>query len=632
MKSFIFTIISTLISIAGADRPSETLAVVNTTDLLNKTLCTAPGLLGDYMCIMNDGTAPDRMYSNEVLMGGRNITNNTASAGYINNSNHTLRPDIIVRAQYTSKTIMNAVTTRADVYTDIFLCSEETCNNYVDIKYLRNGNLTGVGFMIGVVPFTELALGSPLNDTPSRVSDEEIRKPNAPEASHVTSIFKTVRLEANATDEKGYAILGTRVGFEAYSDYLLKNSSFGFASFAIYNGCSNILYPRNAWYHQNVISKLAKCENATQTFAMMGLSKNDSNWCRFCDVSSVDVINHHAACYLSDLDSCALNIAYPNVNLTVDNTIVRMYKLPTSSYDQQFTYVHPWSTLLMRIIAEARSPVPAGCNFQKSENRQCVHDLNDPTPCNFTPDGGYECSPAQSEREVPGDGYDALLRSLKNTWVASWQKNEFSMLGNERIEINYIQAEIDAAELWACQQASTSVVRSSAAFNPVFSAQGYMITFLINTTASVGAWLAYSEIATWVSRTLKRADSNATGKFIAGAVTMVITVLPFVVIVISDYSINKSNSNDTVYAQQAFDAPGYGKYKIVTVAQIDESAEFSTLPLTVGIPLIFATAAIGFSAIILTEVVKRRLKIGNSPSPNCQMSTCGQQVSAPGHQ
>ena len=568
------------------------------------------------MCIMNDGTAPNRMYSNEVLMGGRNISNNEASAGYMSGSNRALRPDITVRAQYTSKTIMNAVTTTANVYMDMFLCSEETCNSYVDIKFIENGNLTGVGFMVGVVPFTKLALGSPLRDFSTNVSLEFLRKPQAAAARYVTSLSKTVRKGADTTDETGYAVLGTRVGFEAYSDYLLKNSSFGFASFLIENGvCAHILYPRNAWYQQNVITDLIKCDNATQTFAMMGVSTG--SWCRYCDGATIDVINKHAPCYPSNLLTCISDITYDNVNITTaDNMTVRMYNLTdVNSFSDQGTYVHPWSTLLMEIIAEARSPVPAGCNYQNSEHAQCYNSENN---CDIVP---YQCSPAKTKTAVPGDGYDTLLKSFDNKWIASWQTSTFSMLGNERIAINYIQPEVDAAILWACQQASTSVVRSSAAFNPVSNAKGYVITFLINAAAAVGAWLAYSEIATWVSRRLSRRESSAIGKFIAGTVTMVITVLPFIFIIISDYSINSSNSNDTVFAQQAFDAPGYGKYKIVAVAQIIESAESSTLPLSCGLPLIFVTAAIGFTAIVLTEVVRKRGENQKTFPPNAQISS-----------
>lgn len=303
-----------------------------------------------------------------------------------------------------------------------------------------------------------------------------------------------------------------------------------------------------------------------------------------------------------ELQTCERDIPYDIVNRVIANNMtVKMYNLTgDNGFSDQVSYIHPWSTLLMEILAEARSPVPAGCNYQNNELAICVASTDN---CNLVP---YECSPAKKDTVVPGDGYDAILKRFNYKWVASWQTGTFSMLGHERLNINYIQPEIDAAILWACQQASTSVVRTSATFNPVSSAKGYVITFLINATAAIGAWLAYSEIAKWVSRTLSRRDSSAIGKFVAGSVTMVITVLPFVFIIISDFSINKSNSDDTVYAQQAFDAPGYGGYKIVAVAQLMESAESSALPLSCGLPLVFVTASIGFAAIIITEVVRKR--------------------------
>lgn len=49
-------------------------------------------------------------------------------------------------------------------------------------------------------------------------------------------------------------------------------------------------------------------------------------------------------------------------------------------------------------------------------------------------------------------------------------------------------------------------------------------------------------------------NHNTIGKVVAGAVMMLITVLPFFAIVISDYSLNESNGQNTIYTQQAFDA------------------------------------------------------------------------------
>lgn len=110
--------------------------------------------------------------------------------------------------------------------------------------------------------------------------------------------------------------------------------------------------------------------------------------------------------------------------------------------------------------------------------------------------------------------------------------------------------------------------------------------------------------AIWIYDTLNN-NNNAIGKSVAGAITMAITVLPFVIIVVTDYSINKSNDKNIGYMQQAFDAPGYGRYKIVAVARIDESSERSLLPLYMEIPLTFCMIAIGIIAIILTKVRKR---------------------------
>lgn len=556
-------------------------------------LCKQPDMVSRYMCIMNDGLSPDRTYNNEYLLAERDpitVFGKTYET--------TLRPDIALYSQYTSNTVMSSVTALAEVYLDYFICSEDTCNNYVDLKYVKNGTTTGVGFMVGAIPVTEFALSTPLRGSSSGVVTES---GNTTRNDYVTSVVKAVYPTTQVSNEKGYAVLDTRVNFEAYFDSLYKKPSFGIASVTINNTCTLVLYPRNSWYQENIMTNFTtSCSQAKRAFALMGVATN--NWCRYCDESSINVVNNHAPCYPSNTESCNNFIKNDVITQQINTWDIRLVNItkPTTTDDLfygQDTDTRSWGTILMEIIAEARRTVPAGCTLDDPLHKTTCIVGN----CSLAP---YDC--VQVDKTIHGnkDGYDELSKILKNTWVASWQTNTFSMLGYERVSIENLQPQIHAAEEWGYQIAKSAVTNPTVPYSSLYSVSGYIVTFAISIAATIGAWFAYADISKWISKHSKKDENSIIGKLAAGALTMIITVLPFTIIVITDYSVGQSNNKSTIYMQQAFDAPGYGHYKLVVVAQIDERSKRSFLPLEMGIPFAFAVVAIGIIAIKLAKFMK----------------------------
>lgn len=581
---------------------------INTSAILPNnadTLCTQPGLVGEYMCVMNSGISSDRNYSNEILLAGRDVINSTTSYGFTSKAISSFRPDITVYATHETSTLTNSITGTAVANLDMFVCSEETCNNYVDLKYVEYEKSYDIGFAVGVIPYTNLAIGVPLRTSSSNTSCVEVVSDVVKKYKNVDSAFRfTHYVNTDTEKDIGYAMLGTRVNFEAYTDYLLSKSSFGVAPYSINGVCAYIIYPDNAWYMQYIISKLTKCSEPNHTFAMMGISNND--WCYYCDAHSIDVKNNKADCYPSNLVTCEHN-PYPLVNATIDTWKMRIYNLTSNKSDgDQRLYLHPWSTILMEIIENGRSTSSAGCN--QTGELLCVSTYD---VCNTSKPAILTC-PAANMIFKNSNGYGALVHILRNYWVtmSQWKADTFSMLGNERLIVSRMKSEIDAAEQWGYQQASISVRNSIDLYKPMYNVKGYLITFMINAAAAFGAWSAYPNVAAWISKIasiiIKYDKINyIIGKSVAGVVTMAITVMPLITIVITDNLINKDNINNkssTTYMQQAFDAPGYGKYKIVIIAQINKIAGSSHLSLNMGIPLICVMFFIGITAIVLTEV------------------------------
>ena len=580
---------------------------INTSAILPNnadTLCTQPGLVGEYMCVMNSGISSDRNYSNEILLAGRDVINSTTSYGFTSKAISSFRPDITIYATHETSTLTNSITGTAVANLDMFVCSEETCNNYVDLKYVGYGESYDIGFAVGVIPYTNLAIGVPLRTSSSNTACVEVVSDVVKKYKNVDSAFRFTHYVNTDTEiVKGYAMLGTRVNFEAYTDYLLSKSSFGVAPYSINGVCAYIIYPDNAWYMQYIISKFTKCSEPNHTFAMMGISNN--NWCYFCDTSSIDVSNHNAGCYPSNLGTCE-NHPYPFVDATIDTWKMRIYNLTSNnSNGDQSLYLHPWSTILMEIIENGRNANSAGCN--KTDGFICVGN-----GCTTLLPEVLTC-PAAEMTFKNSNGYGALVHILRNYWVTTLQWKDadtFSMLGNERLTVSRMKPEIDAAEQWGYQQASISVRNSIDLYKPMYNVKGYLITFMINAAAAFGAWSAYPNVAAWISKIasiiIKHDKINyIIGKSVAGVVTMAITVMPLITIVITDNLINKDNINNKssiTYMQQAFDAPGYGKYKIVIIAQINKIAGSSHLSLNMGIPLICVMFFIGITAIVLTEV------------------------------
>ena len=539
---------------------------INTSAILYdnvNTLCTQPGLVGKYMCVMNSGVSSNRNYNNEILLAGRDVVNSTTSYNFTGKVISSLRPDITIHATHETSTLMNRITGTAVANLDMFVCSDDTCDNYVDLKYVKDGKSFGFGFVVGVIPYTNLAIGVPLrtssNNTACEVNVSNIVKTY----KNVDRAFKfTQNVNTYTEKTEGYAMLGTRVNFEAYTDYLLSNYSFAVAPYSINGVCAYIIYPNNAWYMQYIVSKFTNCSEPNHTFAMMGIF--NGNWCYFCDGSSIDVINRNAGCYLSNLGTCnhRHENQYPFVNTTIDNWEIRMYNLTSNgSYISQNLYTHPWSTILMEIIEGGRNNNFAGCN--KTGRYPCVGE-----GCKILQAGQISCSAANMTFNN-SNGYDALVNILRNYWITTLQWDDtdtFSMLGKERLTVSRMKSQIDAAEQWGYLQTNILVRNSIDLYKPMYNVKGYFITFMINAAAAFGAWSAYPNVAAWISKItsiiIKHDKINyIIGKSVAGAATMAITVMPLITIVITDNIINKDNTNNknsTTYMQQAFDAPGYG--------------------------------------------------------------------------
>ena len=126
----------------------------------------------------------------------------------------------------------------------------------------------GVGFMVDVIDHTKLALGVPLTSLQSDANSETVNKQAYEKHSHVTHAYKAIHSyqELQIANETSYAILGTRVNFEAYADYRLNRPSFGIELYRIDDACTLVIYPKNAWYEEHIISTLTSCSEPNQTF------------------------------------------------------------------------------------------------------------------------------------------------------------------------------------------------------------------------------------------------------------------------------------------------------------------------------------------------------------------------------
>lgn len=101
------------------------------------------------------------------------------------------------------------------------------------------------------------------------------------------------------------------------------------------------------------------------------------------------------------------------------------------------------------------------------------------------------------------------------------------MLGYERLTVPRLQPEIDAVEKWGYQQAGLSASKSAKDCNLLITAQGIVVLFFTNVAGAIGAWSAYRDNSTWISKILKQ--QIMIGKILAGITTIAVTTLPMAI-------------------------------------------------------------------------------------------------------
>ena len=627
---------------SAADAPGTSSIPLSATLSAAENICLQPSLLLADMCVMNLGPDLSKTYSSAVLLRARGLNNASVARGFTNGADSSLRPDLTVAATVRTVSAFSEIRATALINVDMFLCSEPTCNNAVDLMYInvsdqvRGENLAAsqLGFKVGVVPQTVLAVGMPLPEDDSTIVSELVAQTELFPRS-VQSVVRAQRaIGANAqyfntTRYAGYAVLGTRVLFEAFSDFLLGLPGLGFGAFAIDGFCTNLLFPNSPWYQEHIIAALSPCAGATasQTFVMRGLRAG--GWCTLCDSSSTSVQNKDAGCYPTDFPSCGdfttcfmEGFTYPTVNMTVSGWDLVVYDLTselTCNYAAgQALYTHQWSTIMLEIIAAGRSGTPAGCNYTAGSVmevgaagqalRYAPIGAIDPPAGTFS---NYSCPAAGSVGQAAAaqqSGYAALAAGLQGVWVVGGPAVQFSMLGYERATLWSLNSSVAAVEGWAAQLADSTATNAAADFNFVLRVPGWISLFATNVAAAIGAWAGYSGVEDWIiaitthtsAASLRR---RTAGKLLAILLVGLITVLPLLISMLTDLLANSGNHGKNVktFTQQAFEAPGYGDYRVVAVAQIDIRAANSKLPLALGIPFLCALVGIGVAAVLLTE-------------------------------
>lgn len=606
---------------------------------LNDTenICLQPDLVQTEMCVMNLGPDPTKTYSSIVMLRGRGFTNASTAHGFTIGADASLRPDLVVTAVFRTVSAFSDVRATAVVSVDMFLCSEPTCNNVVDLNYVTNQKVAAgeglqagqVGFRIGVVPQTRLAVGIPLPGSTEYI-DEQVAVPSDTAPASVQSVVRSQRSiggmpVANFTpDAPGYAVLGTRVALEAFSDYLAEVPSLGFGAFMLGGTCTYLLYPNNPWYQQYIVATLSPCNgmSASQTFVLRGLKSAGGGRCYFCDSASVSIADLASPCYPTDFLTCGeytlpsncnnsasgAGPVYHPINMTINQSInqtasgweLLLYNLTSElqcDYSQnQSTWQHLWSTIMFEVIAEGRNGVPVGCNYTLY-------------PCPSAGMSGQQ----QADREAQEAGFSAFAAALQQKWVVGSPGEVFSMLGYERASLDHLNASVLAVETWALQLADSAAISAASNFNFVLTVPGWFALFATNLAATIGAWAGYSGVEDWIIAMTSHASAasrrrRAVGKILAILLVMLITLVPLLISVLTDLLANQGNygKSITTFSQEAFQAPGYGNYVVAALGQVAITAADSKLPLAMGIPFLFTLLCIGFAAVLLTEHRRRQ--------------------------
>ena len=645
------SLLALLSGAAAADALGQTSSInltgtasLNTED----NICLQPGLLLADMCTMIIGRDLFKTYTSAVLLRGRGFGNASMAQGFTNAADVSMRPDLAVSATFKTVSAFSMIKATALVSVDMFLCSETTCNNAVDLTYVNvSGQVVDVdeslqasqlGFRLGVVPQTLLAVGIPLPEDGSPVVNQTVVLQINGTKLFPTSVKSVVRSQrmidssaVNPNNTEGYAVLGTRVVFEAFSNFLLGLPSLGFGAYAIDGVCTYLLYPNSAWYQEYIVTALTPCygASANQTFVLSGLQSVGGGWCTYCDGDSTSVENKDTPCYATDFATCgdfascliSEGVTYPRINLNISGWDLVVYNLTdelTCDYlGGQALYTHQWSTIMMEVLAAGRFGLPAGCDYGQggvttfgAGNALNYTDSGDIDP----PAGTFSSYPCPAVGQVglaaaaQQGGYAALAAALQDVWIVGGPGVVFSMLGYERATLWCINSSVAAVETWAAQLADTTATGAATSFNLVLRVPGWFSLFATNVAAAIGAWAGYSGVEDWIIAITTHTSAasrrrRTAGKVLAILLVMIITVLPLLIAMLTDLLANHGNRGRDVktFAQQAFQAPGYGEYQVVAVAQIDLTAENSDLPLAMGIPFLFTLVGIGVAAVLLTE-------------------------------
>ncbi len=613
-----------------------------------ENICLQPSLLLTDMCVMNLGPDLSKTYSSAVLLRARGLNNASVARGFTNGADPSLRPDLTVAATVRTVSAFSEIRATALVNMDMFLCSEPTCNNAVDLTYINASDqnmgpgetlsASQLGFRVGLVPQTLLAVGMPLPEDDSTIVNELVAHLELFPRS-VQSVVRAQRAigpNAQYFDNSRYAgvaVLGTRVVFEAFSDSLLGLPGLGFGAFVMDGTCTGLLYPNSPWFQEYIIAALSPCDGATasQSFVLRGLQAGGSpaGWCTLCDSFTTSIENKVAGCYPTDFPSCGdfttcfmEGSTYPRVNMTVSGWDLVVYDLTSElACDYaggQSPYTHQWSTILFEVVAAGRAGTPAGCNYTAgsvTEVGTAGQALTYTASGDINPPDGtfsnYSCpaaGPVGQAAAAQQSGYAALAAGLQEVWVVGGPGVLFSMLGYERATLWSLNSSVTAVEGWAAQLADSAATNAAADFNYVLRVPGWISLFATNVAAAIGAWAGYSGVEDWIiaitthtsAASLRR---RTAGKLLAILLVGLITVLPLLISMLTDLLANSGNHGKHVktFMQQAFEAPGYGDYRVVAIAQIDITAANSTLPLALGIPFLCALVGIGVAAVLLTE-------------------------------
>ncbi|GAQ79531.1 hypothetical protein KFL_000320295 [Klebsormidium nitens] len=524
-------------------------------------LCGQAGLFGQFMCVMNTGTGANRTYSSQVLLSARQLADNTTAVDRIFGAEPFLRPDMVITAEGTRATFLSASKGLATVYLDFFICSEETCSSVADLKYFQDTEgERGVGFPIGVVPLTNLAVGLPVGQGAlGDAVNVSVDLTSERLSQGITSAVRSYQLQGSLPIKQRplVAMAGTRVTLDILADFLLSEPGVGVANRAVQGACTLLIFPDSPWYRQYILPSFPLCVTPTQTLALLGL--DDGNWCQLCDGFSISVVNYQAGCYLSNRGTCGF-LDYPLVNPEVGGWTLNMYNLTSPADGQtlysgdQGTYTHPWTGLLYNIRAEGRAAAPAGCNH--TGRYTCVGD-----GCSTKKPFLMTCPAATRTGGLSG-GFGALLSTAEYSWASSTSSSLGSFFGYERLSVNGLGKVVSAAEDWGFAIASNVVKDTVIYYDQVLSTTGLVTTWLTTLIAVVGSWAAYPQISAWISRAIgsARGWEGFLGKALAGVTTIVATSAPLVIVIATQHSLSVNNGRRVqhMYYQAAYDAPGPG--------------------------------------------------------------------------